>query len=61
MDTTGAGDAFVASLMYGLVQGLPPARMLRLAAVVAAAKCTALGARAGLPRVQDLEPHLLTP
>lgn len=60
VDTTGAGDAFVASLMYGIVRQLPVDRMLRLAAVVAAAKCTALGARGGLPSAKDIEPHLLS-
>lgn len=49
VDTTGAGDAFVGGLLYGLCNGIPPPRMLALAAAVAAAKCTALGARAGLP------------
>lgn len=49
VDTTGAGDAFIGSVVYSLAQGLPAHRALRLAAVVAAAKCTALGARPGLP------------
>ncbi|KAK9845779.1 hypothetical protein WJX81_002155 [Elliptochloris bilobata] len=32
VDTTGAGDAFVGGLLYGLCAGLPPQRMLALAA-----------------------------
>uniref|UniRef100_A0A7S0VHX1 Carbohydrate kinase PfkB domain-containing protein n=1 Tax=Polytomella parva TaxID=51329 RepID=A0A7S0VHX1_9CHLO len=49
VDTTGAGDAFVGTLALGLALGLSPPATLRLAAAVAACKCTALGARAGLP------------
>lgn len=59
VDTTGAGDAFVGGLLYGLCQGLPPERMLALAAAVAAAKCTALGARRGLPLRDAVRPDLL--
>ncbi|KAL3692337.1 hypothetical protein R1sor_005988 [Riccia sorocarpa] len=49
VDTTGAGDAFIGAVMYCLCAELPPERMLPLGAVVAAAKCRALGARTGLP------------
>jgi len=59
VDTTGAGDAFIGSLVFGLASGLPTAATLRLAAVVAACKCTALGARPGLPRAAQIAPALL--
>lgn len=59
VDTTGAGDAFIGALIYGLSTAMPPDRMLRLAAVVAAAKCTALGARTGLPHRSQLSQGLL--
>ncbi len=59
MDTTGAGDAFIGALLYGICHGLPKEQYLRLAAVVAAAKCTAAGARKGLPMLADLDEELL--
>ena len=59
VDTTGAGDAFVGSLVVGLVSDLSIVAMLRLAAVVAACKCTALGARPGLPYADQLSDDLL--
>ena len=61
MDTTGAGDAFVGSLMFGLATGLGIGAMLRLGAVVAACKCTALGARPGLPRREQLSAEFRPP
>jgi sugar/nucleoside kinase (ribokinase family) len=59
VDTTGAGDAFIGSMVYAVARGLPAHRALRLAGVVAAAKCTALGARAGLPLRADVDDVLL--
>eukprot|EP00775_Hariotina_reticulata_P013293 gene13293-13423_t len=59
-DTTGAGDAFIGSVLYGLTQGMTPERILMLGAVVAACKCTALGARPGLPHRHQLAANLLT-
>ena len=47
VDTTGAGDAFVGSLIFGLATGLGIEATLRLGAVVAACKCTALGRAVG--------------
>ncbi|KAL0040939.1 hypothetical protein WJX79_010723 [Trebouxia sp. C0005] len=58
-DTTGAGDAFIGTVLYAVTQGMPRDKMLKLAAVVAACKCTALGARPGLPYAQDISPELL--
>jgi sugar/nucleoside kinase (ribokinase family) len=59
VDTTGAGDAFIGSIVYALAKGLPAHRALRLAGVVAAAKCTALGARPGLPLSRSVDVGLL--
>ncbi|XP_059297362.1 uncharacterized protein LOC132050231 [Lycium ferocissimum] len=50
IDTTGAGDAFIGAVLYSLCANMPPEKMLPFAAQVAAIKCRALGARAGLPR-----------
>ena len=60
VDTTGAGDAFVGSLLHGLATGTGIGAMLRLAAVVAACKCTELGARPGLPYAVQLNDALLS-
>lgn len=59
VDTTGAGDAFIGSMVYGIATGLDPKRCLLLAAVVAATKCTAVGARSGLPHAHRIQSHLL--
>ncbi|KXZ55104.1 hypothetical protein GPECTOR_3g258 [Gonium pectorale] len=59
VDTTGAGDAFIGSVLYGLSTGMALMDTLRLAAVVAACKCTALGARAGLPKRSQLAKEIL--
>ncbi|KAK4366138.1 hypothetical protein RND71_014018 [Anisodus tanguticus] len=56
IDTTGAGDAFIGAVLYSICANMPPEKMLPFAAQVAAIKCRALGARAGLPRYTD--PHL---
>lgn len=59
VDTTGAGDSFIGSVLYGICTGMALPDTMRLAAVVAACKCTALGARPGLPTRQQLAPELL--
>ena len=48
-DSTGAGDAFRAGLIRGLLQGASVESMLRSAHAVAALSCQAMGAQAGLP------------
>ncbi len=58
VDTTGAGDAFHAGYLYGLIRGEPlPVRLL-LGSAVAALKCTELGAREGLPTRAQLQKFL---
>uniref|UniRef100_A0A061RCN6 PfkB-type carbohydrate kinase n=1 Tax=Tetraselmis sp. GSL018 TaxID=582737 RepID=A0A061RCN6_9CHLO len=58
-DTTGAGDAFIGTLLYGLVTKMSHVKTLRLACLVSAANCTALGARLGLPDRDNLRPEVL--
>lgn len=48
-DTTGAGDAFHAGFLYGLIAGEEIETSLKIANAVAALKCRALGARTSLP------------
>jgi sugar/nucleoside kinase (ribokinase family) len=53
-DTTGAGDAFHAGLIYGLLNGEEIETSLRLANATAALKCRSLGARTSLPTQAEL-------
>lgn len=48
VDTTGAGDSFLAGLLAGLVQGMPAETAGRLGAATAACCVTRAGATAGL-------------
>ena len=48
VDGSGAGDAFAAGLIAGLLDDLPLPRALRLGGAMGASACTALGCNAGL-------------
>lgn len=52
-DTTGAGDAFHGAFTLMIAEGKTVAEAARMAAAVAALKCTRLGARAGLPSREE--------
>ena len=54
-DTTGAGDAFHAGFLYGLLAGEEIETSLNIANAVAALKCRALGARTALPNLEELQ------
>lgn len=54
-DTTGAGDAFRAGLLYGLLSGATVETAAQMANAVAALKCRALGARTALPNAAELD------
>jgi sugar/nucleoside kinase (ribokinase family) len=53
-DTTGAGDAFHAGFLYGMLRGEDVETSLKLGNGVAALKCRALGARTTLPDANEL-------
>ncbi len=53
-DTTGAGDAFHAGFIYGMLGGEDIEDCLKLGNAVAALKCRALGGRAALPEAEEL-------
>ena len=55
VDTTGAGDAFCAGFLYGLLNGKSLYECSRLGNFVASRCVMKMGARAGLPSVKDLE------
>jgi len=54
VDTTGAGDAFNAGFLYGLLHDKTLAECGRLGNFVAAQSVTVMGARQGLPHEADL-------
>jgi sulfofructose kinase len=57
-DTTGAGDAFRGGFLYGMLTGKDIETSMKLGNAVAAMKCSALGARPGLPTLQQLKTFL---
>ena len=57
-DTTGAGDAFRAGFLYGLLRGEEIETTLKLANATAALKCRSLGARTSLPAEEELKAYL---
>ena len=59
-DTTGAGDAFHAGFLYGLLNGDDLETSLKYANAVAAMKCSGLGGRTTLPNRSQLEKFLAT-
>lgn len=54
-DTTGAGDAFHAGFLYGLLHNESIENTLKIANAVAALKCRSLGARTALPNKIELQ------
>jgi ribokinase len=55
VDTTGAGDAFCAGFLYGLITGKSLVDCGRLGNFVASRCIAKMGARTGLPRLEDLK------
>jgi len=55
VDTTGAGDAFCAGFLYGLINDKSLYECGRLGNFVASRCIMKMGARTGLPRVEDLK------
>ncbi|HYL84979.1 MAG TPA: PfkB family carbohydrate kinase [Candidatus Angelobacter sp.] len=60
VDTTGAGDIFHAGFLYGLLQNWPLPRQLHFACAAAALNCTAVGARGGIPSIEQIERFMVT-
>ncbi len=54
VDTTGAGDAFNAGFLYGLIQNRTLGECGRIGNFVAAKSVMKMGARDGLPKEEDL-------
>jgi len=60
VDTTGAGDAFCAGFLYGLISGKSLYECGRLGNFVASRCIMKMGARPGLPTIKDLIKNKLT-
>jgi sugar/nucleoside kinase (ribokinase family) len=58
VEPSGAGDAFAAGLVYGLVEGWAFPRCLEFASIVGASACTRLGCTAGLPTRAEADAYL---
>jgi ribokinase len=56
VDTTGAGDAFSAGFLYGLIKNKTILNCGKIGNLVASRCIMRVGARAGLPRIEDLGP-----
>jgi ribokinase len=54
VDSVGAGDAFAAGFLYGLLKDSPLRECARLGQLVASCSLRAPGARAGLPTLREL-------
>jgi len=59
VDTTGAGDAFCAGFLYGLISGKSLYECGRLGNFVASRCIIKMGARTGLPTLADLKDNRL--
>ncbi len=57
-DTTGAGDVFHGSFIYGLLQGWDLEDVIRFSNAVAAMKCMHIGARSGIPSLSAVQDFL---
>lgn len=58
IDTVGAGDAWNAGVIYGLVKRLPLNETIKIANATAALKCTTHGAVDGLPTLNQVKNFL---
>lgn len=58
VDTTGAGDAFCAGFLYGLLNNKSLKECAKLGNFVASRCIMRMGARIGLPRLEELKPLL---
>jgi ribokinase len=53
VDTTGAGDVYHGAYIYGLLQGWDMAKCMRFASATSALKCREIGARKGIPTLEE--------
>jgi sugar/nucleoside kinase (ribokinase family) len=58
VDTCGAGDVFSGAMVYGVLEGWEPQRVLMFAMAAAALKCERVGNRAALPKLDEVDEFL---
>jgi len=58
VEPSGAGDAFAAGLVCGLLEGWELPRSLEFASMMGASACTRLGCTAGLPTRAEADAYL---
>ncbi|PIU64456.1 MAG: hypothetical protein COS84_08310 [Armatimonadetes bacterium CG07_land_8_20_14_0_80_40_9] len=58
VDTTGAGDSFHGAFVYGELQGWDLKRKLTFSNALSALKCTKMGGRRGLPKLEEVNRFL---
>ena len=58
VEPSGAGDAFAAGLIVGMLEGWELERCVRFASVIGASACTALGCWAGIPSRPEADEYL---
>lgn len=54
VDTTGAGDVYHGAFIYGLLRGWHMSRCMLFASAASALKCREIGARKGIPTLDDV-------
>ncbi len=54
LDTTGAGDVYHGAYIYGILKNWPMGDCMRFAAAASAIKCTQIGARKGIPNLDQV-------
>jgi ribokinase len=54
VDTTGAGDVYHGAYLCGLLKGWDMTKCMRFASATSALKCRAIGARAGIPALEEV-------
>lgn len=54
VDTTGAGDVYHGAYVYGLLKDWDMGQCMRFASAVAAIKCKMIGARQGIPSIEEV-------
>ena len=59
VDTTGAGDVYHGAFIHATLEEQSLLERMRFAAVSAGLKCRALGGRAGIPELEEIQAHLL--
>jgi len=54
VDTTGAGDVYHGAYIYGLLQEWDMQKCMRFASAASAIKCRQIGARKGIPQLEEI-------